>query len=258
MRDYPVLVFLVSAIGLWLATWIGASIFRRHKALDEHSRSDYAALSGAILTLLALIIGFTFSMAVSRYDLRKGYEEAEANAIGTEFVRAELLPAADAQRVRALLTGYVALRIHDYGIRDEAAIQRLKRQTGRLQGQLWSAVRTPATVQPSATVALAVSGMNDVLNAQGYTQAAWWNRIPRSAWWLMGAIALVGCMLVGYGARAFKAEAYFIWVLPLAISISFFLIADIDSPRGGLIRVSPQNLIDVSQSMTAGAAPGPG
>src|SRR5579862_6228753 len=114
MRDYPILVFLVSAVGLWLATWLGASVLRRRRALDEHSRSDYAALAGAILTLLGLIIGFTFSMAVSRYDLRKGYEEAEANAIGTEFVRADLLPAADAQKVRVLLTSYVDLRIRDY------------------------------------------------------------------------------------------------------------------------------------------------
>jgi hypothetical protein len=67
----------------------------------------------------------------------------------------------------------------------------------------------------------------------------------------MAAIAVIGCVLVGYGAQAFKSEAYFIWVLPIAISISFFLIADIDSPRGGLIRVSPQNLIDVAQPMHA-------
>jgi hypothetical protein len=254
MRDFPILVFLVSAVLLWLATWIGAAIFRRRKALDEHSRSDFTAVAGAILTLQALIIGFTFSMAVSRYDLRKSFEEAEANAIGTEFVRADLLPAADAARVRDLLIRYVELRIRDYETRSQAELARIKDQTGRLQTQLWSAVRSPATAQPTPVSALAVSGMNDVLNSQGYTQAAWWNRIPMAAWWLMAAIALFGCMLVGYGARAFKAEAYFIWVLPLAISVSFFLIADIDSPRGGLIRVKPQNLIDAAQSMHGSAA----
>ena len=61
----------------------------------------------ATLTLLALIIGFTFSMAVSRYDLRKNYEEAEANAIGTELLRADLLPADDAANTRRLLRGYL-------------------------------------------------------------------------------------------------------------------------------------------------------
>jgi hypothetical protein len=81
--------------------------------------------------------------------------------------------------------------------------------------------------------------------------------IPLTAWWLLAAIALLGCALVGYGARSFKAEAYFIWVLPAAVAIAFFLISDIDSPRGGLIRVTPQNLVDVAQSMRQGIASNP-
>lgn len=257
MRDFPILVLVVAAIVLCAATWASAAVLRRRRTLDEHTRSDHAVVAGAILTLLGLIIGFTFSMAVARYDLRKTYEEAEANAIGTEFVRADLLPPADAARVRGLLQSYADLRIRDYSSRDAAELRTLKQQTAQVQAQLWSAVTGPATAQPTPVAALAVSGMNDVLNSQGYTQAAWWNRIPLSAWWLMAAIALVGCALVGYGAQAFKAEAYFIWVLPVVISIAFFLIADIDSPRGGLIRVKPQSLIDAAQSMTANAAPSP-
>jgi hypothetical protein len=91
-----------------------------------------------------------------------------------------------------------------------------------------------------------VSGMNDVLNSQGYTQAAWWNRIPVAAWGLMGLIAVSCNLLFGYGERRTSALAL---VLPLIISISFFLIADIDSPRAGVIRVAPQNLIALSQTM---------
>jgi hypothetical protein len=91
--------------------------------------------------------------------------------------------------------------------------------------------------------------MNDVLNAQGYTQAAWWNRIPRAAWLLMLGIA--GCchLLVGYGVRDAHAERSQLIVLPLVLAIAFFLIADIDSPRGGVIRVSPQNLMSLGDSM---------
>jgi hypothetical protein len=97
-------------------------------------------------------------------------------------------------------------------------------------------------LQPSPIVALAVAGMNDVLNSQGYTQAAWWNRIPLAAWVLMGAIAIFSNLLVGYGARNAKAERGLHLVLPLVVSISFFLIADIDSPRRGVIHVNPRNL----------------
>ena len=100
--------------------------------------------------------------------------------------------------------------------------------------------------QPTPVRALAVAGMNDVLNSQGYTQAAWWNRIPVGAWCLMFGIAVFCNVLLGYGAHRVNAKLFM--VLPLVVAISFFLIADIDSPRGGVIRVRPQNL----QSLQAG------
>jgi len=113
---------------------------------------------------------------------------------------------------------------------------------------MWSAVQAPAVAQPSPVIALAVSGMNDVLNSQGYTQAVWWNRIPIAAWGLLLAMAISCNVLVGYGVRADTGAALRV-VLPLVVSISFLLIADIDSPRGGLIHVAPQNLVSLSQSL---------
>jgi hypothetical protein len=90
--------------------------------------------------------------------------------------------------------------------------------------------------------------MNDVLNAQGYTQAAWWNRIPLEAWILLAAIA-IGCnLMIGYGAHR---TSLLLIIFPIAVSLSFFLIADIDSPRGGVIRVQPQNLMRLSQTLSA-------
>src|SRR5256886_2220479 len=102
---------------------------------------------------------------------------------------------------------------------------------------------------PTAVVALVISGMNDVLNSQGYTQAAWWNRIPLAAWALMAAIAVCCNLLVGYGAR--RRDWHIFLILPIAVSLAFFLISDIDSPRGGAIRVAPHNLISVSESLRA-------
>src|ERR1017187_578602 len=88
VTDYPLLVFMVSFVALWLSAWIGASVVRKLRTLEEEVREDFGVVLAATLTLLGLIIGFTFSMAVSRYDQRKNYEEAEVNAIGTEYVRA--------------------------------------------------------------------------------------------------------------------------------------------------------------------------
>jgi hypothetical protein len=195
------------------------------------------------------MIGFSFSMAVNRYDQRKNYEEEEANAVGTEFVRAELLPGSDAAKVQSLLRRYLDQRILFYRTRDEGQLGAIDARTTELETELWTSIKGVAAVQPTPIVALVVSGMNDVLNTQGYTQAAWWNRIPRSAWGLMIVIATACNLLVGYGTRSFSAKSVLLIVQPLVVAISLALIADIDSPRGGVIRVAPQNLISLAQSL---------
>ena len=248
MLNRPMVSFLPIILCLWLATQLGVYL-RRRRPLKDNERDDFGVIQAATLTLLALIIGFSFSMAISRYDLRKTYEEAEANAIGTEWVRAGLLPAPDAAKVRSQLRRYTDLRIAFYRTRDEQELQQINNDTSNLQNEMWAAVQTPALSQPTPVMALAVSGMNDVLNSQGYTQAAWWNRIPTSAWGLLIITAICCHVLVGYGARGEKMSASLLIVLPLVISISFLLIADIDAPRRGLIRLKPQNLVALADSL---------
>ena len=247
--DYPGLIFLFSLLVLWLATQVGTSL-RKLRTLKDSEREVFGVVEVATLTLLGLIIGFSFSMAISRYDLRKTCEEAEANAIGTAYLRAGLLPAADTAGVRGLLRKYLDLRIAFYRTSNERALQQINADTAQLQTKMWSAVQASAGAQPTPVVALAVSGMNDVFNSQVNTQAAWWNRIPIAAWGLMIMTAICCNLLVGYSVRGSGRErAAILLVLPLVISISFFLIADIDSPLAGLIQVAPQNLVSLSQSL---------
>jgi len=248
IMNYPFPVAGISLVLLWLSARVGASV-RRKRILREEEHEDFNVVVAATLTLLGLIIGFSFSMAVSRYDLRKNYEEAEANAIGTEYVRADLLPAADAERVRFLLRKYLDERVMFYRTRNYDELQKINAVTSQLQTDLWNTVRTPADANPTPVMALAVSGMNDVLNSQGYTQAAWWNRIPIAAWGLMVAIAICCNVLIGYGALQAEAKSARLNVLPLVVAISFLLIADIDSPRSGVIHVAPQNLLSLAQSI---------
>lgn len=251
LTSYPIYFFLVSFLLLWLAAWIGATVLRKHRKLDDSVREDFNVVLAATLTLLGLILGFSFSMAINRYDQRKNLEEEEANAIGTEYLRAGLLPAADAAKVRALLKEYLDLRIQFYVLRDVESWRLVTARTAKVQDEMWKAVQAPAVAQPTPISALAVAGMNDVINAQGYTQAAWWNRIPITAWGLMLTIAVVCNLLVGYGSRDVRMGRFLILVLPLVASITFMLIADIDSPRGGLIRVAPQNLHSLEESLKA-------
>ena len=249
MMNFPLLVFAMSFLLLSLAAAVGDIVRSKIHPLVEEERDDFGIILSATLTLLGLLIGFSFSMAISRYDQRKNYEEAEANAIGTEYVRADLLPPGDRARVRELLRMYVDERVLFYTTRDRGRLAKINTDTAELQNELWAAVRPAATGQPTAVVALVISGMNDVLNSQGYTQAAWWNRIPLAAWALMAAIAICCNLLVGYGAR--RRDWHIFLILPMAVSLAFFLISDIDSPRGGAIRVAPHNLISVSESFLA-------
>jgi hypothetical protein len=156
-----------------------------------------------VLTLLALIIGFSFAMATSRYDERKALEEAEAN----------------------------------------------DRRTDLDQARLWEAIRAPALARPTPVTALAVAGMNEVLMSRGRTVAAFRNRIPLEAWWLMGAIAISCNILLGFASKSRQRVGGALSVVfPLIGAISFLLIADIDAPRHGLVQVGPENLVDLAQA----------
>src|SRR4029077_13992598 len=139
------------------------------------------------------------------------------------YVRADLLPPEHAAKVRDLLRKYAAQRIAFYLAGDRGQVGRINAETDKLHAELWSAVVRAVSPQQTAVEALVVSGMNDVLNSQGYTQASWWNRIPVAAWGLMALVAISCNLLYGYGERRGGALAL---VLPVIVSISFFLIAD--------------------------------
>jgi hypothetical protein len=249
LADAPFAMFFVSLIALSGCTWLGAVVLARYASGAGQAREDLRTVLAACLTLLALIVGFSFSMAVSRYDLRKGYEVAEATAIGTEYVRAGLLQPADSQHLRQLLDSYLAQRIRFFSNLDPHRAREIAEQTTSLQRQMWSAVEAPAVTQANVLTALVVSGMNEVLDSQSRTQGAWWNRIPAAAWTLLGLIAILCNVLLGFSAGELKGRGS-LFVLPLVTAIALFLIADIDSPAGGgLIHVAPENLLSLQQHL---------
>jgi|SRR3974390_237896 len=247
LRDLPLIIFALSLTALWLSTELGFFIRKRLHEVEENEWKDLGTVETATLTLLGLIIAFSFSMAVNRYDLRKHYEAEEANAIGTEYVRAGLLPAGGADHIRDLLQQWLHQRIAFYETRGDRELQPINQRTAQLEIELWSSVQAAAETHSTPTVALAVWGMNDVLNDRAYTQAAWWNRIPAASWGLMTSLAILCTFLVGYGSHRTGRDLFL--VLPLAISISFFLIADLDSPHGGIIRILPVDLVSLSESL---------
>jgi hypothetical protein len=246
---HPLVILVLSYCVMAGSAQLGLFFRRNQQQLEDADYHDRGVVLGATLTLLGLLIGFTFSMAISRYDQRKNCEEQEANAIGTEYLRSDMLSQQDAPGLRIKLMEYLDQRIYFYRSRDEQELQKINAYTAKLQSELWSAVLPKAVTQPTTITGLIVSGMNDVLNAQSYTQAAWWNRIPVGAWLLLAAVAVFSNFLAGYNLRSMRAANVRLLLLPLVVSIAFFLIAEIDSPRRGVIQVTPQNLLSLAHSL---------
>jgi hypothetical protein len=247
--DLPLLLFVVSFGLQWAAARAGVRLRSRRKTPDTADSSDFETARNVAFTLLAVIIGFTLSMSVSRFDQRKSCEEAEANAIGTEFSRLELLPTETTVAGQALLRDYLRLRLASFSGQDPQASERLNVETERAQTKLWEVVAHAAASQPTPVTALAIAGMNEVIDSQGFMLAAWRNRLPLAVWGLTVLVAIGASFLFGFGAS--RNSATTLWVLPLSISIAFLLIAEIDSPSSGFVRVQPENLLSAARTIGA-------
>ena len=250
MVDYPLLVLVMSFGVLVFAAWVGDFLRKRAKRAEDINRDDAGVVLGGTLTLLGLIIGFSFAMATNRYDLRKESEKAETNAISVLYMRADLLPPTDAARAHDLLKKYLDQRIAFYSTRNSGQLAQLQDDTAKTQNELWSAIQADVGPLPPQLEGLFVSATNDVVVSRLSTEAVWANRIPTGAWVLI-VVTSVGCnFLIGFRARRTDWLVYLI--MPVAVSISLFLISDLDSPRGGAIRLRPNNLVSLSQSLGDG------
>lgn len=244
----PLLLLVVSFVALVIAALLGVAAQRAWSPVKATEHNELAIVQSAALTLLGLIVGFTFSMAISRYDQRKNLEEAEANAIGAEYLRVALMPDSAAASARSALKRYLDLRIQYYLTTDQGELERIGGERAKLEADLWAAMRSQSEASPTAITMLVAWGLNDVFNSTDATAAAWLDRIPPPGWSLLALIALGANVTLGFGLKRFNA---LLLVVPLAASVSFFLIADIDSPRGGVVRVAPENLDRLAASLNA-------
>ena len=245
--DHPLLFFAATLVLFVGCTRAGVLARLHGHKLTPAERGEFDLVRNAIFTLLGLMIGFAISMAVTRYDVRKNLEESEANAIGTEYLRLDLIPAEAASKARALLRTYVDERVAYYGISDPGALAKNAAETGDTMNALWAAIAPETRASQTAVTALVASGMNDVLNSYGYTVAAWRNRMPIEVWLLL--IGVAGCcnFFIGFGAERLSSATHV--VLPLTASLAILLIADVAGPHNGFVRVHPINLIDAGASI---------
>ena len=249
MTNHEFLFFAAALFVLWLAAQAGIRVRRWRGKLEQDDLTDLAIVVTASLTLLGLIVGLSFSMAVTRYNQRKDCEAAEANAIRTQHLRAALLPAEEAAGVRGLLKSYLAHRVRFYLADDDGELERIQAGAAQTATDLWDSLLPRAAAQQTSIADIAVTGVNDIWNSEGLSQAAWYNRIPAAGWILMGSVAICCNFLIGFIARRPEASRKRFWILPLLVSLSFLLIADIDNPRKGAIVIYPLNLERLAASL---------
>src|SRR5271166_6164056 len=213
---------------------------RRSEQEDKPPVGEMVAATLALLALLAFMLAFTFGLAASRFDVRRGLVIDEANAIGTTYLRAGLLPEPYRGEVRKLLREYVSVRLD--AIRPESLSQSISRSE-ELQSQLWSRAAAVGEKNPgSIVVGLFIGPLNEVIDLHAKRLALGVrNRIPSPIWAALYFMAVLGTAAMGYHAGlAGSGRSLAIVALVLAFSAVMTLIADLDRPQAGLLRVSQQ------------------
>ncbi len=231
------------------ATEVGFRLGCKFEARAPASiKTQISTVEAAILGILALLLGFTMSMAVSRFDLRRQLMLDEANAIGTSYLRAQLLPAPQGPEVTSLLRRYINLRVQ-YGTagNELAQVDSLHAQTGQLQTQLWTQLVAYAQQDPSPVrTGLLLQSMNQAFDLEAARWMAFQNRVPESVIYVNGVLGLLAAMLVGYtfGVNG-RRNLFSMTLLALSITLVLAVITDLDRPRSGFIRASQQPMIDL-------------
>jgi len=253
LDSIPLWVFFVAACattgialecGWRLGRW---SRLRNSKEEDP----SVGAIVGAVLGLLAFMLAFTFSMAASRFDSRRQAVLDEANAIGTTYLRARLLPDPQRSEVARLLREYVGTRLRAVKEREERNLAEAVAHSETLQEQLWSQATAAAEKNANPITGLFLQSLNEVIDLHAARiQIAMRSRIPLSIWCGLFALAFVGMVSTGYQAGlSVTRRTPAMLLLVVAFAGVLFLIADLDRSQEGFLRVNQGAMVDLQKSM---------
>src|SRR5262245_12360528 len=240
-------------VGMLLCLYIGQRLGRQ--ALKEHIEwARLTAVEAAIFGLMGLIIAFTFSGAAQRYELRRQLVVDEANAIGTSYLRVDLLPTSRQTSLREKYRSYLETRLVIYRVLpdlDESARQ--ASVASRLQQELWAeTVAALAEAPPHATLVV-IPALNEMIDITTRRTIATLTHTPKLVMAMLLVLGLVCSLLVGYTIAGSKASGVGLHLLAFAITMSatIYVIIDLDYPRFGIIRLdfADQALTDLLATM---------
>lgn len=225
-----------------LANEIAYRVARRSAATaDDGITTQTNAIQAGILGLLALLLGFSFNMALQRFDARSSATIEETNAIGTAWLRTALLPEQNAAEIRSLLSDYVDARLESSKIdmTDAAKREEAATRTLQIQAQLWQIVTDAAAGDlPAAKISLVIQALNEVIDTYGKRQAQLDKHVPEVVLLLLFVIFIVTGSILGAAAGLAGGRPLLATVSMAAlIVLVIFIVIDLDRPRRGLIQV---------------------
>ena len=249
------LLLALMGVGIVLGHRLGKT---RAQACTEAWREHVNSIQSAVLALLALLLAFTFSLALQRFDDRSQAVVDEANAIGTAWLRTQLLPAALRGEAQALLRDYTGARVQasTLTLADHAQLGALMARATQQQTALWALARRALELDPNSyTPILFIESVNTLIDSFGKRDAALQRHVPEFVLMLLYATFLMAGAIVGYacgvgGHRPSMAS----YIMVVLIVVLVFIILDLDRPRRGLIQVSQKSLVDLHAGMRADAA----
>ena len=255
------ILFGVSTILFLLIVEVGYRIARkRQTSIDEATKAWFTAIYSAILAMLGLLLGFSYSMAQQRFEARKQLVVEEANAIGTTYLRAQWLPEPYRGDVTKLLRQYVDARLpKDLESRNiDELVQNVSVLSERLLDQLWVHAVEVAKKNPTPVVSLFLSALNETIDLHAKRLAQFQNRVPESVLLLLYLFTSVAMLITGYGSGLRPQRIVLpIVAMVLLVSTALYVIVDLERPQG-LITVSQESMIRLQQKlMTSPETPAP-
>jgi hypothetical protein len=242
-------------LGVLLFLVIGRRIGVRRAAQDpEGARAGVAAVEGAVFGLMGLLIAFTFSGAAARFDARRQLIVDEANAIGTAWLRLDLVPATAQPAIRQGFRDYLDSRLATYrNLSDREAVEQEWARSVRLQGEIWTravaACREPGTQQATMLLLPALNQMIDISTTRAMATRM---HPPVIIFAMLFGLSLIAALLAGFAMVGGRSPSW-LHVIGFAavMAITVYVILDLEYPRRGLIRVDrfDQALIDLRASM---------
>lgn len=254
LYDWPTWLIIVGLLALMLVSnevgfRFGMRDFRRE---TEVSRTVSNALKGSIFGLVALLLGFSFSATTSRYDLRQRIVLDQANAVGTCYLRAQLLSDEHSDAIQGVLRKYVDERIDlfDAG-RDADATAEHRTRIKQYLTDLWTAVETANDADPEVVRnSMIVSAANDVIDLSSTRDWANHNHLPDPVLALLLVSVVMSSLLLGHSSGQSGRRHPGLWLASnVVFGLVLFVVLDFDRPRRGLIQIDQRPLLELRESL---------